>query len=50
MKIFNRSFGYKDRNKINRALTGRILEPRAVSTNQSGVTTTLWALVTVILI
>jgi hypothetical protein len=42
MKIFMRSFRYEDKDKIDRASTGRRLELRAVSMNQSGVTTSPW--------
>jgi hypothetical protein len=39
MKIFDRSFQYEDKDKINRALTGRRLEPRAVPPKHSGIAT-----------
>jgi hypothetical protein len=49
MKIFTLSKYSEDKDKINRALTSMRLEAQPVSQSKSGITTTLWAEVTVIL-
>jgi hypothetical protein len=50
MKIFRLSKDSEHKDKINQALTSMRLKPQPVSQSKSGITTTIWEEVTVILI